>query len=93
MQFYGHEERIEETTDRCIGFPRAPPKQRMGDLWTEITKDLVAREAIEELGYDYEETEFFFYVLQYLRYYKSPNGYMGPKRQTTRARRFHRRLL
>ncbi|KUJ08205.1 uncharacterized protein LY89DRAFT_337904 [Mollisia scopiformis] len=61
-------ERIEETSDRRVGFPRAPPKQRMGDLWTEITKDLVAREAIEELGYDYEETEFFFYVLQYLRY-------------------------
>lgn len=63
-----YEERIEETTDRRVGLPRGPPKQRMGDLWTEITKDLVAREAIEELGYDYEETEFFFYVLQYLRY-------------------------
>jgi hypothetical protein len=65
-------ERIEETSDRRVGFPRAPPKQRMGDLWTEITKDLVAREAIEELGYDYEETEFFFYVLQYLRYVSYP---------------------
>lgn len=61
-------ERIEESSDRRVGFPRAPPKQKMGDLWTEITKDLVAREAVEELGYDYEETEFFFYILQYLRY-------------------------
>jgi len=62
-------ERIEEVDDRRVGFPRAPPpKQRLGDLWTEITKDLVVREAIEELGYDFEETEFFYYVLQYLRY-------------------------
>jgi len=63
-------ERIEESSDRQVGFPlpRGPPKNRMGDLWTEITKDLVAKEAIEELGYDYEETEFFYYILQYLRY-------------------------
>ncbi|TGO35257.1 hypothetical protein BHYA_0164g00010 [Botrytis hyacinthi] len=63
-------ERIEESSDRQVGFPlpRGPPKSRMGDLWTEITKDLVAKEAIEELGYDYEETEFFYYILQYLRY-------------------------
>jgi hypothetical protein len=61
-------ERIEETSDRRVGLPRNPPKQRVGDLWTEITKDLVVREAIETRGYDYEETEFFYYVLQYLRY-------------------------
>ncbi|KAH8752955.1 hypothetical protein BGZ57DRAFT_94732 [Hyaloscypha finlandica] len=64
-------ERIEERDDMRVGFPippRAPPKQRLGDLWTEITKDLVLREAIEELGYEFEETEFFYYVLQYLRY-------------------------
>ncbi|KAM3084588.1 hypothetical protein ACMFMF_001943 [Clarireedia jacksonii] len=63
-------ERVEETSDRRVGFPlpRGPPKNRMGDLWTEITKDLVVKEAIEELGYDYEETEFFYYILQYLRY-------------------------
>jgi hypothetical protein len=61
-------ERIEETSDRRVGLPRNPPKQRAGDLWTEITKDLVVREAIETRGYDYEETEFFYYVLQYLRY-------------------------
>lgn len=37
-------------------------------MWTEITKDLVVREAIEELGYDYEETNQFFYIMDYLRY-------------------------
>ncbi|KAL9084390.1 MAG: hypothetical protein Q9165_008104 [Trypethelium subeluteriae] len=42
----------------------APPK----DMWTEITKDLVIKEAIEEMGYDYEETDPFFYVMEYLKY-------------------------
>jgi hypothetical protein len=68
-------ERVEERDDMRVGFPippRAPPKQRLGELWTEITKDLVVREAIEELGYDFEETEFFYYVLQYLRYVRLP---------------------
>jgi hypothetical protein len=37
-------------------------------MWTEITKDLVIKEAIEEMGYDYEETDFFYYVMVYLRY-------------------------
>jgi hypothetical protein len=60
-------ERIEENTDRRLGPPREKP--RVGDgLWTEITKDLVVREAIERMGYPFEETEFFYYVLTYLRY-------------------------
>lgn len=36
------------------------------ELWTEITKDLVTREAIEYCGYQYEETEFFYYIFEYL---------------------------
>ncbi|KAG0636908.1 hypothetical protein HOY80DRAFT_1053086 [Tuber brumale] len=36
------------------------------ELWTEITKDLVTREAIEDCGYPYEETEFFYYIFEYL---------------------------
>lgn len=51
---------IDRVTDRRV----APPK----DMWTEITKDLVIREAIEELGYEYEETDMFFYVMDYLKY-------------------------
>ncbi|KAI9743798.1 MAG: hypothetical protein M1818_002532 [Claussenomyces sp. TS43310] len=58
----------EEVTDRRVGRPLPPPRRREPDMWTEITKDLVVREAIEELGYDFEETEFFYYVMQYLRY-------------------------
>lgn len=37
-----------------------------GELWTEITKDLVTREAIEDCGYAFEETEFFYYIFEYL---------------------------
>ena len=47
---------------------RAPPTPKRSEMWTEITKDLVIREAIEELGYEYEETEYFFYVMTYLKY-------------------------
>lgn len=43
-------------------------KSRRERLWTEITKDLVLREAIERAGYEFEETEFFYYIFDYLRY-------------------------
>ncbi|RYP77532.1 hypothetical protein DL771_001105 [Monosporascus sp. 5C6A] len=64
------EEVVEEVRDRHISIrdsSRAPPK-RSREMWTEITKDLVIREAIEKRGYEYEETEYFFYVMEYLRY-------------------------
>ncbi len=37
-------------------------------MWTEIDKKLVSEEAVKERGYEYEETEEFFYVMEYLRY-------------------------
>ena len=37
-------------------------------MWTEVTKDLVIKEAVEESGYEYEETDEFFYIMEYLRY-------------------------
>ena len=43
-------------------------------MWTEITKDLVIKEAIEERGYEYEETDDFFYVIEYLKYVSSHQG-------------------
>lgn len=53
-----------------------PPRAEIGrtkksDMWTEITKDLVSKEAIEYMRYDYEETEYFFYVMEYLRYVRT----------------------
>lgn len=65
--------RIEINDGRRVGRP-LPPRNRYGDMWTEITKDLVVREAIEELGYDFEETEFFYYIIQYLRYVSVPDS-------------------
>ena len=44
-----------------------PPDPR-DRLWTEITKDLVVKEAIVEMGYEFEETEDFYYVFKFLRY-------------------------
>ena len=38
------------------------------EMWTEITKDLVVKEAIEMFGCEYEETEAFYYVMDYLKY-------------------------
>lgn len=46
----------------------AHAKPKTKDMWTEITKDLVIKEAIDSMGYDYEETDYFFYVMEYLRY-------------------------
>lgn len=55
---------IERTKERRPQRPTPAPR----DMWTEITKDLVIREAIEECGYEYEETREFYYVMDYLKY-------------------------
>ncbi|WPH05041.1 Hypothetical protein R9X50_00794000 [Acrodontium crateriforme] len=62
-------ERIEETkiTERRIVEETSHGKSR-DKMWTEITKDLVLKEAIVEMGYSFEETDQFFYVVEYLRY-------------------------
>jgi hypothetical protein len=52
------------------GRPSRRERQR-DDMWTEITKDLVSREALEASGFDYEETEYFYYVMEYLQYVSS----------------------
>lgn len=54
--------------ERRVSRPQPEPRNRTGGLWTEITKDLVIREAIERMGYDYEETEYFFYIFRYLEF-------------------------
>ena len=43
-------------------------KSKKDRMWTEITKDLVSEEAIKEVGYEFEETDEFYYVMEYLRY-------------------------
>jgi ankyrin repeat protein len=69
----GKEEVVELLIEHgAIIEPRYESRKKEGDgLWTEITKDLVVKEAIEELGYDFEETDNFFYIMNYLRYVSS----------------------
>lgn len=66
----------ESNNGRCIV---VPSRARARELWTEITKDLVKKEAIETMGYQYEETDEFFYVMDYLRYVR---GVMSTRAQT-----------
>ncbi|QIW94763.1 hypothetical protein AMS68_000281 [Peltaster fructicola] len=65
------EEKIEETRiERRTTIEERPlerPKTK-DRMWTEVTKDLVIKEAIEESGYEYEENDEFYYVMEYLRY-------------------------
>ena len=51
-----------------IGRRYGPRRDPTEGLWTEITKDLVVREAITEAGYEFTETEDFYYVIAYLGY-------------------------
>ena len=63
--------RITETTRRIEETPPTPSRDRRRERdrkWTEVSKDLVIKEAIEERGYEYEETDEYFYVMEYLRY-------------------------
>ncbi|KAJ9290241.1 hypothetical protein DTO021C3_2240 [Paecilomyces variotii] len=62
------EEQEPENDVGRIGRRYVGVKDRHEKLWTEITKDLVVREAIERSGYEFEETEYFYYIFAYLRY-------------------------
>ncbi|OQD74328.1 hypothetical protein PENDEC_c011G03455 [Penicillium decumbens] len=55
---------IDEEIDRKVAVQVS--KDQRDERWTEITKDLVVREAIERLGYEYEETRTFYYIFSYL---------------------------
>jgi len=58
------QEREEISITKYNGVRRS--KGVSSELWTEITKDLVCREAIEDMGLSFEETDFFYYVFEYL---------------------------
>lgn len=47
---------------------RIGPERKRKSKWTEITKDLMVREAIERSGYEFEETELFYCVFAHLEY-------------------------
>ena len=73
-EVYGREietrREIEEPSPRGLDRGRrfVAEKPKTEAMWTEITKDLVVKEAIEAMGYEFEETEYFYYVMEYLRY-------------------------
>jgi len=52
--------------EKSIRRTRGGQSDAQGELWTEITKDLVTTEALDEFGYQYEETEYFLYIFEYL---------------------------
>lgn len=53
---------------------QGPVKPKKKDMWTEVTKDLVLREAIDGMGYRCEETDDFYYIMEYLRYVRASHG-------------------
>ncbi|KAJ5182764.1 hypothetical protein N7492_000380 [Penicillium capsulatum] len=57
---------VEEEESHVGWNPSKDSKKRRDERWTEITKDLVVREAIERLGYEFEETRMFYYIFSYL---------------------------
>ena len=57
---------IIDNRDRGRRFEAERPKKER--MWTEITKDLVSEEALKERHKEYEETDQFYYVMEYLRY-------------------------
>lgn len=51
-----------------IGPRYAKHRDPTDGLWTEVTKDLVVKEAIEQMGYEYQENDDFYYIFQYMKY-------------------------
>ncbi|OQD71273.1 hypothetical protein PENPOL_c001G03912 [Penicillium polonicum] len=43
------------------------PEEARNDRWTEIAKRLVVREAIEQMGFEYEEMRTCYYIFSYLK--------------------------
>lgn len=58
----------EEIGERDRRGRRYGGERKRKSKWTEITKDLVVREAIERSGYEFEETELIYHVFAHLEY-------------------------
>ncbi|KAJ6155552.1 hypothetical protein N7470_006118 [Penicillium chermesinum] len=61
-----HSEGDDEETEQSEHTGTQVSKDRDDERWTEITKDLVVREAIERLGYEFEETRRSYYIFSFL---------------------------
>ncbi|KAG8525377.1 uncharacterized protein KY384_009021 [Bacidia gigantensis] len=58
---------FKETVDG-VDRPHYLKKMVSEGTWTEVTKDLVSKQAIEQMRYEYEETPGFYYIMAYLKY-------------------------
>lgn len=63
---------IEKVTDRRISIRGSSNPPRRNTTWTEISRDLVVKEAIQELGYEFEETESYYYIVDFLGHVSFP---------------------
>lgn len=63
---YEYDTTITDTRDRGRRFEAKTSKNDR--VWTEITKDLISEESIKEVGYEYEQNEKFYYVMEFLHY-------------------------
>ncbi|KAL2822198.1 hypothetical protein BDW59DRAFT_107301 [Aspergillus cavernicola] len=95
-----HRAKAAENEERDLGASGDTPRGKVGRryigvkdrrdrLWTEITKDLVVREAIERAGYEYEETDGFYYIFSNLH----PDDVSGLIEHTDEIRRARRRRI
>jgi hypothetical protein len=64
-------EREREVIPNEVRVGRRYTRDKRDRRWTEIAKDLVVREAIERMGYEFEESDHFYYVFEYLRYVRA----------------------
>ena len=65
---YRHQEREDEYTEVRHESKNGIRRSRgtSSELWTEITKDLITADAIRDMGYQFEETDHFYYIFEYL---------------------------
>ena len=65
----GKELAVADTREKGRRFEAEKTKEDR--MWTEVTKDLVTKEALAERGYEYEEQGPFYYIFKYLKYVSS----------------------
>lgn len=59
--------------DRSIGRPLPPPVTQNREMWTEVTTDLVSKEAMRACGYEWEETSYGYMILNNLTFVSLPH--------------------
>ncbi|KAF7528803.1 hypothetical protein PCG10_009516 [Penicillium crustosum] len=58
---------VDETEVGRVAQQVTDSEETRNDRWTEIAKRLVVREAIEQMGFEYEETRTCYYIFSYLK--------------------------